>query len=110
MLQSITVANVEITVNYKFDNLQDPIKESIFEAIKKGFNQKLDRYIEKYNKEDVQAHLKFYISKNNKWLYDANFNFKLWSENIIYKRENFKNVLDLTTHFFDHVKEQLSSK
>jgi len=66
MLQSITVANVEITVNYKFDNLQDPIKESIFEDIKKGFNQKLDRYIEKYNKEDVQAHLKFYISKNNK--------------------------------------------
>lgn len=108
MLKSINVADIKITVNYKFDNLEAPIKETIFETIKKGFTQKLDRYIEKYTKNNIQSHLNFHITKNNKWLYDGNFNFKLWSESIIYKRENFKNILDLITHFFDHTKEQLS--
>ncbi len=110
MLQSISVNNVEIKVNYKFDNLEDPIINTIFENIEKGFTQKLDRYIEKHTKEDTEAHLNLHMSKNNKWLYDGNFNFKLWSENVIYKREWFKNILDLVTHFFDHAKEQLSKK
>lgn len=108
MLKSINVSNVEITVNYKFNNLEEPIKETIFEIIKKWFTQKLDRYIEKYAKDDIESHLNFHISKNTKWLYDGNFNFKLWTKNIIYKRENFKNIVDLTTHFFDHTKEQLA--
>ena len=110
MLQSINVANVEIKVNYKFDNLEEPIILTIVENIKKGFNQKLDRYIEKHSKDDTEAHLNFQLAKNNKSLYDGNFNFKIWTENVIYKRENFKNILDLVTHFFDHAKEQLSKK
>ena len=110
MLNSINVADVEITVNYKFDNLQDSIKETIFETIERGFHQKLDRYIKKYYKEDIEAHLNFHITKNNKGLYNGNFNLKLWDINIVYKRENFKNILDLVTHFFEHAKEQLSSK
>jgi hypothetical protein len=43
-------------------------------------------------------------------LYDGNFNFRLGSENVIYKREGFKNIVDLVNHFFDHVKEEFSKK
>lgn len=110
MLQSINVAGIEIKVNYKFNNLEDPIITTISENIEKGFTQKLDRYIEKNSNGNTEGHLNFHMSKNNKWLYDWNFNLQLWSENIIYKRENFKNILDLVTHFFDHAKEQLSKK
>jgi len=110
MLKSIKIQDIEIKLNYKFDNLQEPIKNKIFDDIQKWFTQKLDKYIVKYAKADIQSHLNFHISKNNKWLYDGNFNFTIWTENIIYKRENFKNILDLINHFFDHAKEQLSSK
>ena len=110
MLNWITVAWVKINVNYKFDNLNDPIIETINELLKKWFEQKLDKYIEK-NKDNKnpEAHLNFSIKKTDKW-YDGNFNFKISNENIIYKREWFKNIIDLVNHFFDHAKEELGKK
>lgn len=110
MLQSISVADVKINVNYKFDNLEEPIIETIWKNIEKGFHQTLDRYITKFANKDSQAHLNFAISKNTKWLYDWNFNLKVGNENVIYKREWFENVLDLVNHFFDHAKEYFSKK
>lgn len=110
MLQDIVVAGVEIKINYKFENLEDPIIETIWENMKKWFQQRLDRYIEKFANKDSSAHLNFTISKTPKWLYDWNFNFKIWSENFIYKREDFENVLDLVNHFFDRSKEYFSKK
>lgn len=111
MLKSITVSNVEVKVNHKFDNLEAPIKSTIAENIEKWFKQKLDRYVTKFtNPNNLEVHLNCHIVKNTKWLYNGNFNLKIWDENVIYKREWFKNVLDLIGHFFDHAKESLSKK
>ena len=107
----ITVSNVWIHVNYKFDNLTSALQETIEDLLKRWFKQKLDRYIKKYaDPNDLQAHLNINIKRNSKGLYDWNFNFKIWNKYIIYKREDFKNVIDLVNHFFDHVKEELSKK
>ena len=110
MINWLTISWVKINVNYKFDNLTDPVIDTVSELIKKGFEQKLDKYIEKAKDEDnPEAHLNFSIKKTDKG-YDGNFNFKIADKNIIYKREWFKNIVDLVSHFFDHAKEELSKK
>jgi len=110
MLNWIIIAWVKINVNYKFENLDKPIIETINNLLKKWFEQKLDKYIEKHkDNKNLESHLHFSIKKTNKW-YDGNFNFKINNENIIYKREWFKNIIDLVNHFFDHTKEELSKK
>jgi len=110
MLNSLTVAWVKINVNYKFENLTDPVIETVSELIKKWFEQKLDKYIEKHkDPENPEAHLNFSIKKTDKG-YDGNFNFRISNINVIYKREWFKNIVDLVNHFFEHAKEELWKK
>jgi hypothetical protein len=110
MLNGININWIEINVNYKFDGINEPTIETIWELLKKWFENKLDRYTEKHaDKNNPQAHLNVHIEKTDKW-YNGNFNFKIGSKNVIYKRENFKNIIDLVNHFFDHAKEELSKK
>ncbi len=110
-MNEIKVWTVVIKVNYKFDNLSDALKNDIFKLLEKWFNKKLDKYIEKeVDQKNPEWHLNIMIKKNNKWLYEWNFNLKLWNKNVIYKRENFKNVIDLVNHSFDHIKEEFSKK
>ena len=110
-MNELVVWNVTIKINYKFDNISDALKEDLFKLIEKGFKQKLDKYIaKKADPENPEGHLNISIKKNSKWLYDGNFNFRIGGENVIYKREWFKNITDLVNHFFDHVKEEFSKK
>ena len=110
-MNQLNVWNVKININYKFDDISDILKEDIFKLIEKWFTQKLDRYLEKgTSPENPEAHLQASIKKNSKWLFDGNFNLKVWNTNVIYKREWFKNVFDLVNHFFDHAKEEFSKK
>ena len=110
MVNNISVSWITINVNHKFENITDALKDSIWELIRKWFEQKLDRYIKKHmDPENLQAHLNVTVEKTDKG-YNWNFNFKLSSINIIYKRENFKNINDLINHFFEHAKEELSKK
>lgn len=110
-MNQITVGDVVIKLNFKFENISDALKDDIIKLIDKGFKQKLDRYIKKkMDYQNPEWHLNFFIKRNNKGLYDGNFNFKLGKVVVIYKRENFKNVIDLVNHFFDHVKEEFSHK
>ena len=110
-MNQIEVENVVIKLNFKFENISDMLKEDILNLIKKGFQQKLDKYIEKkVDSKNPEGHLNFSIKHNAKNLYDWNFNFKLGNVVVIYKRENFKNITDLVNHFFDHVKEEFSKK
>jgi len=110
-MNQIEVGNVVIKLNFKFENISDVLKDDILKLIKKGFQQKLDKYIEKKaDSQNPEWHLNFSVKHNTKNLYDWNFNFKLGSVVVIYKRENFKNIVDLVNHFFDHAKEELSKK
>ena len=110
MLNGITVSWIKINVNYKFENLTEPVQETISDLLQKWFTKKLDKYLEKaVDKNNPQAHLNVILKKTDKW-YDGNFNFKIWNTNIIYKREGFKNIVDLVNHFFDHAKEEISKK
>ena len=105
------VGDIVIKINYKIENISDALKEDIFKLMEKGFNQKLDKYIaKKADPENPEGHLNVTIKRNLKGLYDGNFNFRLGGENVIYKREGFKNIIDLVNHFFDHVKEEFSKK
>jgi len=111
MINKLKINDVNININYKIDNLDEPIKKTISDLIQKWFESKLDTYLQKFiDKPDLEAHLNMVIEKNTKWMYNGNFNLRLWNENIIYKREWFENVLDLVNHFFSHCKEELSRK
>jgi len=46
-MNQIEVGNVVIKLNFKFENISDVLKDDILKLIKKGFQQKLDKYIEK---------------------------------------------------------------
>ncbi len=110
-MNQLQVGNVVININYKFDGLSEALVEDLFKLLEKWFKQKLDKYLQKkVDPENPQAHLNITIKKNSKGLYDWNFNFKIGSSVVIYKRENFKNITDLVNHFFDHVKEEFSKK
>ena len=111
MINSLKVNDIEVKINHKFENLSDPVKDTISELIKKWFENKLDTYLKKYVDEaNPEAHLNVIIEKTTKGTYNWNFNLKVGSENIIYKREWFKNVTDLVNHFFEHAKEEFSKK
>ena len=110
-MNEIKVGNVVIKVNHKFENISDALQKDIFKFIKKWFTWKLDKYIEKkIDPKNLKWHLNIFIKHNSRNLYDWNFNFRLGNENVIYKREWFKNIVDLVNHFLDHVKEEFSKK
>jgi len=46
-MNQITVGDVVIKLNFKFENISDALKDDIIKLIDKGFKQKLDRYIKK---------------------------------------------------------------
>jgi len=111
MINSLKVNDIEVKINHKIENLDQPIKDTISELIQKWFENKLDTYLKKYvDENNPEVHLNLVIEKTTKWTYNGNFNLKVGNENIIYKREWFENVLDLVNHFFTHCKEEFSKK
>jgi hypothetical protein len=111
MLTQLIINWITINVTHKFSWLQDASLEKISELVQSGFENKIDSYIARYTDSNVSEwHLSIVIIKNKSGNYDGNFQLSLWKHDIIYKREDFKDMVDLINHFFDHCKENFSDK
>jgi hypothetical protein len=71
---------------------------------------KLDKYLQKFDKDDIEWELSLTIEKNKKNLFDWILQLIIDWKKFRYEREDFKKLDDLINHLFDHFKEELSSK
>lgn len=85
-------------------------KEVIERLVNENIGNKLDHYLEKFNKENAEWIIDFKIDKNKKWLFDAKIQANLDWHDFRFEREDYKNLDDLVNHLFEHFKEQLSNK
>ena len=76
--------------------------------VDENLNNKLDNYLNKFNKSDAQWIIDMNVSKNKKWLFDAKLQINLDWKSFRYEREDYKKLDDLINHLFDHFKEELS--
>jgi hypothetical protein len=75
-----------------------------------NLDKKMNGYINKFDKEDVEWLIEVNVEKNKKWLFNGKLQINIDGNAFRYEREDFKNLDDLVNHLFDHFKEELSSK
>jgi hypothetical protein len=83
-------------------------KEVIDRLIKENLDNKLDHYLNKFDKEDAEGVIDLYVDKNKKWLFNAKLQANLDGQSFRYEREDYKKLDDLINHLFEHFKEELS--
>lgn len=88
----------------------DNDKNVIERLIDENMSTKLDKYLQKFDKEDVEWELWLSIEKNKKDLFNWTLQLVIDWKKFRYEREDFKKLNDLINHLFDHFKEELSSK
>ena len=78
--------------------------------IKENLNNKLDNYLNKFNKENAEGIIKITLNKNSKgkfnWKIQSNLDWQLFR----FEREDYKKLDDLINHLFDKFKLELSNK
>jgi len=83
-------------------------KEVIERLVHENLTNKLDSYLNKYEKEDAEGTIELHVDKNKKGLFDSKLQAKLDWTHFRYEREDYKKLDDLINHLFDHFKEELS--
>ena len=99
---------MEIQVKMHIWNDLQESKEVVERLVWENLNNKLDQYLNKFNKENAEGVIEINVDKNKKWLFDwkvqANFDWNSFRS----EREDFKKLDDLINHLFDHLKLQSS--
>lgn len=85
-------------------------KEVVERLVWENLDKKMNGYINKFDKEDVEGLIEIHVEKNKKWLFNGKLQINIDGNAFRYEREDFKNLDDLVNHLFDHFKEELSSK
>ncbi|MCK9272294.1 hypothetical protein M0P65_01995 [Candidatus Gracilibacteria bacterium] len=88
----------------------DNDKNVVERLIDENMSTKLDKYLQKFDKDDIEGELSLTIEKNKKNLFDGILQLIIDGKKFRYEREDFKKLDDLINHLFDHFKEELSSK
>ena len=101
---------MELQVKIHVSNDLVDSKEVVERLIAENLNNKLDNYLNKFDKEDAEGVIDFTIEKNKKGRFDGKMQNNLDGKSFRYEREDYKNMDDLINHLFDHFKEELSSK
>ena len=83
-------------------------KEVIERLVHENLTNKLDSYLNKYEKEDAEGTIELHVDKNKKGLFDSKLQAKLDGTHFRYEREDYKKLDYLINHLFDHFKEELS--
>ncbi len=99
---------MEIQIKIHLGNELTDSKGVVERLISENLNNKLDQYLNKFNKEDAEGTIEVSVDKNKKWLFDAKIQANLDGNSFRYEREDYKNLDDLINHLFDHFKETLS--
>lgn len=84
-------------------------KEVIDRIIKENLNNKLDNYLNKFNKDTSEWIIEISIDKNSRSLFDWKIQANLDWHAFRFVREDFKKLDDLINHLFDKFKVELSN-
>jgi len=101
---------MEIQVKIHIGNELSESKEVVERLVWENLSNKLDQYLNKFDKEDAEGTIEITTDKNKKGLFDAKIQATLDGQAFRFEREDYKNLDDLINHLFDHFKEALSKK
>jgi hypothetical protein len=85
-------------------------KEVVERLVWENLSNKLDHYLNKFDKKDAEGILEVTVEKNKKSLFDGKVQANLDGNAYRFEREDYKNLDDLINHLFDHFKEALSKE
>jgi len=101
---------MEIQIKIHVGNDIAESREVVERLVWENLNNKLDHYLNKFEKDDAEWTIEVSIDKNKKGLFDAKIQANLDGQAYRFEREDYKNLDDLINHLFDHFKEALSDK
>lgn len=101
---------MEIQVKIHIGNELAESKEVVERLVWENLNNKLNNYLNKFDKDNAEWIIEVTTDKNKKGLFEWKILANLDWKSFRYEREDYKNLDDLINHLFDHFKEELSSK
>ena len=101
---------MEIQIKLHIWNELTESKAVVERLVGENLNNKLDNYLNKFDKADAEWTIEVTTDKNKKGLFDGKVQANLDGKSYRFEREDYKNLDDLINHLFDHLKEALSSE
>ena len=101
---------MEIQIKIHIGNELTDSKEVVERIVAENLENKLDNYLNKFDKKDAEGTIEVTTDKNKKGLFDGKVQANLDGKTYRFEREDYKNLDDLINHLFDHFKEALSSE
>jgi len=101
---------MELQIKIHIGNELTESKEVVERLISENLTNKLDQYLNKFDKSDAEGTIEVTTEKNKKGLFDAKLQANLDGNSYRYEREDYKKLDDLINHLFDHFKESLSKE
>ncbi len=101
---------MELQIKIHIGNELTESKEVVERLISENLTNKLDQYLNKFDKTDAEGTIEVTTEKNKKGLFDAKLQANLDGNSYRYEREDYKKLDDLINHLFDHFKESLSKE
>lgn len=101
---------MEIQIKIHIGNELTDSKEVVERLVWENLNNKLDQYLNKFDKKDSEGTIEITTDKNKKGLFDGKIQATLDGKAYRFEREDYKNLDDLINHLFDHFKEALSKE
>lgn len=101
---------MEIQIKIHIGNELNDSKEVVERLVWENLNNKLDQYLNKFDKKDSEGIIEITADKNKKGLFDGKVQASLDGKSYRFEREDYKNLDDLINHLFDHFKEALSKE
>lgn len=83
-------------------------KEVVERLVEENLSHKLNDYLKKFDKEDVEWILEIDISKNKKSLFVWKLKINIDGKSFRYEREDYSRLDDLVNNLFQHFKEELA--
>ena len=99
---------MEIQIKIHIGNDLTDSKEVIERIVWENLKNKLDHYLNKFDKKDAEWVIEITTDKNKKGLFDGKIQANLDGKTFRFEREDYKNLDDLINHLFEHFKEALS--
>ena len=101
---------MELQIKIHIGNELTNSKEVVERLVWENLNNKLDQYLNKFDKADAEWTIEITTEKNKKGLFDGKVQANLDGKSYRFEREDYKNLDDLVNHLFDHFKEALSKE
>lgn len=104
----------KVTVNFRFKDIEEPTYETLHDKIDYFLRTKASSYLKSELKhDDAEMHIDAVMLKNKQWLFEwhVDFDIKNWRDLIRYETSKpFKNLEDIISHAFQHLKERLAGE